>query len=109
VLKTDGIKDEFARLAKVIFDARSAALPRPSRPPLPVAAPVGDESQESQEFGGIDLDLDAMNWDTVNIPALATLTASQPSSDASNEIALREVRPMVQALIPLANETMRRL
>ena len=109
MLKTDGIKDEFARLAKVIFDARSVALPRPSRPALPVAASVGDETQESQEFGGIDLDLDAMNWDTVNIPALATAIASQPSNDASNETGLREVRPMAHVLIPLANETMRRL
>jgi hypothetical protein len=93
VLKTDGIKDEFARLAKTLFDARSAALPRPSRPPLPLAAPpVENESQESQEFGGIDLDLDGMNWDAVDIPALATPTASQPSTDASNENAMREVR-----------------
>jgi len=96
VLKTDGIKDEFARLAKTLFDARSAALPRPSRPPLPLAAPpVENESQESQEFGGIDLDLDDMNWDAIDIPALATPTASQPSTDASNENAMREVRPIV--------------
>ncbi|KIM44888.1 hypothetical protein M413DRAFT_442856 [Hebeloma cylindrosporum] len=91
VLKTDGIKDEFARLATAIFDARSAALPPPSRPPLPVTAPpVEDESQESQEFGGIDLDLDGMNWDAVDIPALATPIASQPSNDAANENAMRE-------------------
>ena len=96
MLKTEGIKDEFARLAKTIFDARSAALPRPSRPPLPLAAlPVENESQESQEFGGIDLDLDGMNWDAIDIPALAMPIASQPSSDASNENAMREVRPMV--------------
>lgn len=96
MLKTDGIKDEFARLAKTLFDARSAALPRPSRPPLPFATPsVENENQESQEFGGIDLDLDGMNWDAVDIPALATPIASQPSTDASNENAMREVRPMV--------------
>ena len=108
MLKTNGIKDEFARLAKAIFDTRSAALPPPSRPPLPVAAPVDDESHESQDFGGIDLDLDGMNWDAVDIPALATPTASPPSNDASNETALREVRPMVHALIPPTNETMQR-
>ncbi|KAJ3515760.1 hypothetical protein NLJ89_g1556 [Agrocybe chaxingu] len=83
ITKTEVSRPSLGYLASEIFATRSLVLPKPPRPARsPRATVVEEESQESQDFGGIDLDLDGMDWDA---PDLAEALGDAPSSTPNPE------------------------
>jgi hypothetical protein len=74
---------ELGLLADSFFSARSAAMPPPGRPVrTPAQAVDGDNGEESQDYGIMDIDI---NWSSVNIPeALAVDNGEKSSSSKSN-------------------------